>query len=99
MDNNHEEMAERNDTLAVIWRARDIAELYGVDESTVRRWERSGTLRAARRDPGGNKYWLRDEILADSRAGPDAHRELATALLEGWVSTTRRPRRRREVAR
>ena len=52
-----------------LWRAADLAEVYGVDESTVHRWERDGKLRRARRDPGGCKYWLRDEVLGDLSKG------------------------------
>jgi hypothetical protein len=49
-----------------IWRAVDLAELYGVDESTVHRWERAGRLRPARRDDKA-QLW-RAGILALYRA-------------------------------
>lgn len=89
------------DTVPAIWRARDIAQLYGVDESTVRRWERAGALRAARLDPGGAKYWLRDEIIADTRAHADGHGVEPPRVphVDVLVASTKRPRRRREVAR
>lgn len=77
-------------------RAPQLAELYGVDESTVHRWERAGRLRAARRDPGGAKYWLYEELLADLTAPPAAQPGSAEASqrVAGLVEATRRPRRR-----
>jgi hypothetical protein len=77
-------------------RAADVAELYGVDESTVHRWERAGRLRPARRDPGGAKYWLDDELLADLTAPPPAQPAAAEASqrVATLVEVTRRPRRR-----
>ena len=77
-------------------RAPQVAELYGVDESTVHRWERTGRLRAARRDPGGVKYWLYDELLADLTSPPTAQpgsAETGQRVAE-LVEATRRPRRR-----
>lgn len=75
-------------------RAGEVAALYGVDESTVHRWERSGRLRGARRDPGGGKYWLEAEILEDLLAGvaepPVSSGASSVATL---VDVTRRPRR------
>jgi hypothetical protein len=53
-----------------VWRAGDVATLYGVDLSTVYRWERTGRLRRSRRDPGGGKYWLAHELLEDLTAPP-----------------------------
>jgi hypothetical protein len=79
----------------VVMRADALAELYGVDESTIHRWERAGRLRAARRDPGGVKYWLRDEILADLTAPPDEPAdEPADNRVTELVVASRRPRRR-----
>lgn len=77
-------------------RAPQVAELYGVDESTVHRWERAGRLRSARRDPGGAKYWLYDELLADLTAPPAAQHAAAEAeqRVAALVEVTRRPRRR-----
>ena len=76
-------------------RAGEVAALYGVDESTVYRWERAGRLRSARRDPGGGKYWLESEIVEDLLAGATS---TATSAADGAVATlvdvTRRPRRR-----
>lgn len=76
-----------------VWRAGDVASLYGVDESTVHRWERSGRLRRARRDPGGSKYWLRHELLADLADEPDRHGELLD--VGELAQATRRRRHRR----
>ena len=78
----------------LLWRAADVAALYGVDESTVHRWERSGRIRASRRDPGGTKYWVRDEIIADATS-PTTSRGGALTSVEQLVTATRRPRRRR----
>ena len=76
-------------------RAGEVAALYGVDESTVHRWERSGRLRGARRDPGGGKYWLEAEILEDLLAGPAAAKASSEASsVAKLVEVTRRPRRR-----
>ena len=77
-------------------RAPQLAELYGVDESTVHRWERTGRLRTARRDPGGTKYWLYEELLADLTAPPAAQPGSAEAgqRVAELVEVTRRPRRR-----
>ena len=49
-------------------RADEVGALFGVDASTVHRWERAGRLRRARRDPGGTKYWLADELRQDLAA-------------------------------
>lgn len=78
-----------------LWRVGDLAELYGVDESTVHRWERTGTLRAARRDPGGTKYWLAAEVLADVADPPAASEPAPQRPVGELVAATRRPRRRR----
>lgn len=76
-------------------RAGAVAALYGVDESTVHRWERSGRLRGARRDPGGGKYWLEAEILADLLAGvPEPAVSSGASSVATLVDVTRRPRRR-----
>lgn len=76
-------------------RAGQVAALYGVDESTVHRWERSGRLRGARRDPGGSKYWLEAEILEDLLAVPAAASEPSEASdVATLVEVTRRPRGR-----
>ena len=83
----------------VIWRTRDVADLYGVDESTVRRWERSGRLRAARFDPGGNRYWLRHEIIADSLADSTVGAAAPAAIVDSIVAATKRIHRSREMAR
>ncbi len=82
--------------MAVVWRAGDIARLYRVDESTVHRWERTGRLRSARRDPGGTKYWLQDEVLKDvtEAAPPSSSRTLPTESVAELVAATRRRRRR-----
>lgn len=87
-------------TTVEVWRASDVAEVYGVDASTVHRWERRGRLRAARRDPGGAKYWLADEVLADLTAEPPAPpistpAELPLRSVNDLAAATRRPRRRR----
>ena len=82
-----------------VWRAGDVAALYGVDESTVHRWERSGRLRPARRDPGGAKYWLRDELVGDLTAEPqpraEAQRATTTLVVAELAAATRRSRRRK----
>ncbi len=76
-------------------RAGEVAALYGVDESTVHRWERTGRLRCARRDPGGGKYWLEAEIVEDLLADPAAAAVSAAAAgVATLVDATRRPRRR-----
>ena len=76
-------------------RAGEVAAFYGVDESTVHRWERSGRLRGARRDPGGGKYWLETEILEDLLAGPaETPASAGTRSVAALVEVTRRPRRR-----
>lgn len=76
-------------------RADEVAALYGVDESTVHRWERAGRLRGARRDPGGGKYWLEAEILDDLLAGgADAQASSGSSSVAILVDVTRRPRRR-----
>lgn len=82
-----------------VWRAEDVAALYGVDQSTVYRWERAGQLRRARRDPGGGKYWLGHELLADLAAEPDEDGSspagAPTAEVAELVAATRRQRQRR----
>lgn len=79
-------------------RAEDVGALFGVDASTVHRWERGGKLRRARRDPGGTKYWLADELRQDL-ATQDDERQPAGAgpvvAVGHVVAATRRPRRRR----
>ena len=47
---------------------REVAELFGVDISTVRRWERAGHLRAVRVGERGHRRFRRQEIqrLMDS---------------------------------
>ena len=75
-------------------RAGEVAALYGVDESTVHRWERTGRLRGARRDPGGGKYWLEAEILEDLVTGAAPSRSPAEGAVATLVDVTRRPRRR-----
>lgn len=76
-------------------RAGEVAALYGVDESTVHRWERSGRLRGARRDPGGGKYWLEAELLEDLLADPvEAAVSAGASSLATLVDVTKRPRRR-----
>lgn len=76
-------------------RVGEVAALYGVDESTVHRWERRGRLRGARRDPGGGKYWLESEILEDLLAGQAQPRATAEAgSVATLVEVTKRPRRR-----
>ena len=83
-----------------LWRAVDLAEVYGVDESTVHRWERDGKLRRARRDPGGCKYWLRDEVLGDLSEGrQDAAPETQPVVaVPALVAATRRPHGRRRAS-
>lgn len=84
----------------VIWRAADVAAVFGVDESTIHRWERTGRLRAARRDPGGTKYWLPDEIGEDlRRPAPERVPAAAPRPLDvgDLVVATRKQRRRRTV--
>lgn len=76
-------------------RAGEVAALYGVDESTVHRWERTGRLRGARRDPGGGKYWLEAEILEDLLADPaEASASARASSVATLVDVTKRPRRR-----
>jgi hypothetical protein len=80
-----------------LWRAGQVAELYGVDESTVHRWERCGRLRPARRDPGGTKYWLAAEVLGDATA-PEPEpvaSPLSPAAVAELAAASRRPHRRR----
>lgn len=80
-----------------VLRATDLAALYGVDVSTVQRWERAGRVRPARRDPGGKKYWLAEEIHEDLLAAPEADpAPEVTPILDvaALVAATRRPRRR-----
>ncbi len=79
-------------------RADQVGALFGVDASTVHRWERAGRLRRARRDPGGTKYWLADELRQDLAAasGDEPRRGAAPVVaVEHVVAATRRPRRRR----
>ncbi len=78
-----------------LWRMTDVAELYGVDASTVHRCERTGRVRAARRDPGDTKYWLAAEVLADIANPPVAPSEPARSSdVDRLVEATRRRRRR-----
>lgn len=79
-------------------RAEEVGALFGVDASTVHRWERRGKLRRARRDPGGTKYWLADELRQDLAAEDDANKPAGGAPVVAVghvVAATRRPRRRR----
>ncbi len=80
-------------------RADEVGALFGVDASTVHRWERAGRLRRARRDPGGTKYWLADELRQDLAAsgddGPGASVRPGRGRPDAVVAATRRPRRRR----
>jgi predicted site-specific integrase-resolvase len=79
----------------MVWRAGDVADLYGVDNSTVHRWERSGRLRPSRRDPGGFKYWLAHEVLEDlAKPVASVPRPVVHRSVDELVSATRRPRRR-----
>lgn len=78
-----------------MWRVSDVAEFYGVDKSTVHRWERSGRIRAARRDPGGTKYWLRSEVIEDALRAPARHVAPHETNVDALVSATRRRRHRR----
>lgn len=79
-----------------LWRAADVAHFYGVDESTIHRWERTGRIRASRRDPGGTKYWVDHEVIDEALAEPvaRARAELVPGV-EELVTATRRPRSRR----
>jgi hypothetical protein len=80
-----------------VWRAGDVATLYGVDLSTVHRWERTGRLRTSRRDPGGAKYWLAHELLEDLTAPPEpepAPDPVVSMSVGELVAATRKPRRR-----
>ncbi|WP_052665885.1 hypothetical protein [Nitriliruptor alkaliphilus] len=80
-----------------VWRAADVASLYGEDLSTVHRWERTGRLRSSRRDPGGAKYWLAHELLEDLTAPPPlepAPDPVVAMSVDELVAATRRPRRR-----
>ena len=85
---------------APLWRAADLAGVYGVDESTVHRWERSGKLRRARRDPGGCKYWLPEEVLGDLGEGTDEARAdvQPVVAVPALVAATRRPHGRRRAS-
>lgn len=81
-----------------VWRAADVAALYGVDLSTVHRWERAGRLRRSRRDPGCAKYWLAHELLGDLATPPEPEPvvdPVLTMSLDELVAATRKPRRRR----
>jgi hypothetical protein len=86
---------ERPVATVQLWRVGEVAALYGVDESTVHRWERTGTLRAARRDPGGTKYWLASEVLADVADPPVAPEPAPQRPVGELVAATRRRRQRR----
>lgn len=77
-----------------LWRAADVAAFYGVDQSTVHRWERAGRIRAARRDPGGTKYRVGAEIVDDALARP-APQPAASMPLSSLVAATRKRRSRR----
>ncbi|WP_052665870.1 hypothetical protein [Nitriliruptor alkaliphilus] len=80
-----------------VWRAGDVASLYGVDLSTVHRWERSGRLRSSRRDPGGAKCWLAHEVLEDLTAPPPLEAvpdPVVSMSVDELVAATRKPRRR-----
>ncbi len=78
-----------------LWCVAEVAELYGVDKSTVHRWERSGRIRAARRDPGGTKYWLSSEIIDDALRTPARYVATDETNVEALVPATRRRRHRR----
>ncbi len=78
-----------------LWRVSDVAEFYGVDTSTVHRWERSGRIRAARRDPGGTKYWLRSEVVEDALSAPAPGGVNNEAHVDALITATRRRRHRR----
>ena len=49
---------------------REVAELFGVDVSTIRRWERAGYLRSVRIGERGHRRFRQQEIqrLMDSFA-------------------------------
>jgi excisionase family DNA binding protein len=52
---------------------REVAGLFGVDISTIRRWEQAGYLRSVRIGMRGHRrYHVADiEALLDSRAAPE----------------------------
>ena len=80
-----------------VWRAADVASLYGVDPSTVHRWERTGRLRGSRRDPGGAKCWHAHELLEDLTAPPPSEpvpNPAVSMSVDELVAVTRKPRRR-----
>ncbi|MDP9021396.1 MAG: MerR family DNA-binding transcriptional regulator [Actinomycetota bacterium] len=82
--------------MPTLWRAADVAHFYGVDESTVHRWERAGRIRRSRRDPGGKKYWIRREVIADALdMQPPGMEAVPVVAADDLVAATRKTRRRR----
>lgn len=51
-------------------KTRDVADLAGVDDSTVRRWAEEGTIPGAWKTPGG--HWRFDQALVLARLGSAA---------------------------
>ena len=45
-------------------RLRDVAKLYGVVPRSVERWIEQGRFLPPLRDPGGNPYWLAEDVAA-----------------------------------
>jgi excisionase family DNA binding protein len=41
---------------------REVAELFGVDITTVRRWEQAGHLRAVRVGPRGHRHFRQSDL-------------------------------------
>jgi excisionase family DNA binding protein len=54
--------------------AADVAELFGVSDKTVRRWQRKGLIRALRLPSGQHRYRLSDieAVFAAAQAEEEA---------------------------
>ena len=67
---NHASSAPADGTRAV-WRTRDVAAFWQRTPTTVMRWVADGEHPPPRRDPGGRRYWLAEEVEAFARRGGD----------------------------
>ena len=78
-----------------VWRAGDVAALYGVDLSTVHRWERTGRLRCLAATPAeastGSPTSCSRTLTDPPQPDPAPAGQMSVDEL---VDATRRPRRR-----
>lgn len=50
-------------TTPIVWRIGDLAAFWQRDRRTIWRWVEAGMHPAPRRDPGGQPYWLSNQVL------------------------------------